>query len=87
MRRFNIQLQGITMKYLVSVVTCFLLFPCSFGDADVEFKPQKGDERAYQVYSTARISVEAGGRTETVNTTSHQLLRYKVLETDRKSVV
>ncbi|MFG0454958.1 hypothetical protein [Shewanella mangrovisoli] len=73
------------MKYLVSVVTCFLLSACSFGDADVEFKPQKGDERAYQVYSTARISVEAGGRTETVNTTSHQLLRYKVLETGKNS--
>lgn len=73
------------MKYLVSVVTCFLLSACSFGDADVEFNPKKGEERAYQVYSNTKITVDNGGRTETVNAASHQLLRYKVIETGKNS--
>ncbi|MGL4748593.1 MAG: hypothetical protein ACRCYF_12765, partial [Shewanella sp.] len=73
------------MKYLVSVVTCFLLSACSFGDADVEFNPQKGEERAYQLYSNTKITVDNGGRTETVNAASHQLLRYKVIETGKNS--
>lgn len=73
------------MKYLVSVVTCFLLSACSFGDADVEFNPQKGEERAYQLYSNTKITVDNGGRTETVNAASDQLLRYKVIETGKNS--
>lgn len=73
------------MKYLVSVVICFLLSACSFGDADVEFNPQKGEERAYQLYSNTKITVDNGGRTETVNAASHQLLRYKVIETGKNS--
>ncbi|MFB2775257.1 hypothetical protein [Shewanella xiamenensis] len=73
------------MKYLVSVVSCFLLSACSFGDADVEFNPKKGEERAYQVYSSTKITVDTDSRTETVNTTSHQLLRYKVLDTGTNS--
>lgn len=73
------------MKYLVSVVTCFLLSACSFGDADVEFNPQKGEERAYQLYSNTKITVDNGGRTETANATSHQLLRYKVIDTGKNS--
>ncbi|HCE53033.1 MAG TPA: hypothetical protein DER18_16715, partial [Shewanella baltica] len=63
------------MKYLVSVVACCLLSACSFGDADVEFTPEKGEERSYQLYSTTNITVDNGRRTETVNTSSHQLLR------------
>ncbi|MGI2119266.1 hypothetical protein [Shewanella oncorhynchi] len=73
------------MKYLVSVVACCLLSACSFGDADVEFTPEKGEERSYQLYSTTNITVDNGQRTETVNATSHQLLRYKVLETGKNS--
>lgn len=73
------------MKYLVSVVTCFLLSACSFGDADVEFNPQKGEERAYQLYSNTKITVDNGGRTETVNAASNQLLRYKVIDTGKNS--
>lgn len=73
------------MKYLVSVVACCLLSACSFGDADVEFTPEKGEERSYQLYSTSKITVDNGRRTETVNTSSHQLLRYKVLETGKNS--
>ncbi|MCI2962941.1 MULTISPECIES: hypothetical protein [Shewanella] len=73
------------MKYLVSVVACCLLSACSFGDADVEFTPEKGEERSYQLYSTTNITVDNGQRTETVNTSSHQLLRYKVLETGKNS--
>jgi len=73
------------MKYLVSVVTCFLLSACSFGDADVEFNSQKGEERAYQLYSNTKITVDNGGRTETANATSHQLLRYKVIDTGKNS--
>ncbi|WP_240222105.1 hypothetical protein [Rheinheimera hassiensis] len=73
------------MKYLVSAFACCVLSACSFVDTDVEFKPEKGEERSYQVYSTAKITVDTGRRTETLNTTSHQLLRYKVIDTGPES--
>lgn len=62
-----------------------MLAACSFVDSDVEFKPEKGEERSYQVYSTAKITIDTGRRTETLNTTSHQLLRYKVIDTGSES--
>ena len=73
------------MKYLVSAFACCVLSACSFVDTDVEFKPERGEERSYQVYSTAKITLDTGRRTETLNTTSHQLLRYKVIDTGPES--
>lgn len=73
------------MKYLASAFACCVLSACSFVDTDVEFKPERGEERSYQVYSTAKITLDTGRRTETLNTTSHQLLRYKVIDTGPKS--
>ncbi|MGP9802323.1 hypothetical protein [Rheinheimera sp. NSM] len=73
------------MKYLVSALACCLVTACSFIDTDVEFKPEQGEERRYQVYSTANISVDTGRRTETLKTTAHQLLRYKVTDTGANS--
>ena len=73
------------MKYLSSAFFCYVLSACSFVDSDVEFKPEKGEERSYQVYSTAKITIDTGRRTETLNTMSHQLLRYKVMDTGPES--
>jgi|GEM_PF-1127147 hypothetical protein len=73
------------MKYLVSAAICCWLSACSFVDADVEFNPDQGEERRYQVYSSASMTLDTGRRTETLNTTSHQLLRYKVIETGNNS--
>lgn len=73
------------MKYLVSVFACCVLSACSFFDPDVEFKPELGEERSYQVYSIATITADNGRRTETLKATSHQLIRYKVTDTGTDS--
>jgi hypothetical protein len=73
------------MKHLVSALACCLVTACSFVDTDVEFNPEQGEERRYQVYSNAKMTLDTGRRTETLNTTSHQLLRYKVTDSGANS--
>jgi len=73
------------MKYLSSALACCVLSACSFFDTDVEFKPERGEERSYQVYSIATIKAGNGRRTETLKATSHQLIRYQVTDTGTDS--
>lgn len=61
------------------------LTACSKPNKDVEFSPEKGEERRYQVASTAEMSVETGRRTERFTTRSQQLLRYKVTDIGKET--
>ncbi|MCG9966238.1 hypothetical protein H9J30_20370 [Shewanella sp. PS-2] len=64
------------MLLFISVLISYFFF----DDSTLKFKPKKGEERVYQVYSTMEFNAEKGVPSE-IKTSSNQLVRYKVLDT------
>lgn len=73
------------MRSLLGFSLCVMLAACSNPNKDVEFSPQKGEERGYQVVSRTFISIDTGRGKEQMSSTSQQLARYKVVQTGKET--